>query len=267
MINIESMKQNLKIKKCSEIIVLMIITLFTSCTSSIEVVYFQDEPLNNNENVSFNTDIVYKSNDMIIINVAGDPDAVKPFNLPSVSYNISEVNVQGNIKMQSYLIDREGNIEFPVLGSIKLSGLTRTQATVMLKEKISEYVKDPIITLRLINFTITVLGEVNNPGTFTIEDEKISLPEALGMAGDLTIQGRRDNVFLIREENGVKQFTKFDLTSINIVNSPNYYLRQDDVIYVEPNKSKIRSASYNQNNAIIISGVATLAAIIAIILN
>jgi len=262
-----NMKMNVSIKKCKEIIVLVIITLFTSCTSSIDIVYFQDEPIKNNENVSFNTDIEYKSNDMLIINVAGDPDAVKPFNLPSVSYNISEVNVQGNIKMQSYLVDIEGNIEFPVLGTIKIGGLTRTQATALLKERLVVYIKDPIINIRLINFTITVLGEVNNPGTFTIEDEKISLPEALGMAGDLTIQGRRDNVFLIREENGVKQFTKFDLTSINVVNSPNYYLRQDDVIYVEPNKSRIRSASYNQNNAIIISGVATLAAIIAILVN
>lgn len=261
------MKMKVSIKKCKEIIVLLIIALFTSCTSSLDVVYFQDEPIRNNKNVSFNTDIVYKSNDMLIINVAGDPDAVKPFNLPSVSYNISEVNVQGNIKMQSYLVDFEGNIEFPVLGTIKIGGLTRTQATELLKEKLLEYIKDPIINIRLINFTITVLGEVNNPGTFTIEDEKISLPEALGMAGDLTIQGRRDNVFLIREENGLKQFTKFDLRSVNVVNSPNYYLRQDDIIYVEPNKSKIRSASYNQNNAIIISGVATLAAIIAILIN
>jgi polysaccharide export outer membrane protein len=213
-----------------------------------------------------NTDIIYKSNDMVTITVSGDPDAVKPFNLQAISYDISQINTQGSPRLQTYLIDREGNIEFPVLGTIKLAGLTRTEATTLLKTQLLEYIKAPIVNIRLINFTFTVLGAVNNPGAFTIEDEKISILEAIGHAGDLSIFGKRDNVFLIREENGIKRFTKFDLTSINIVNSPNYYLRQDDVIYVEPNQALVRSASYNQNNGIIISAVGTLATIIAILI-
>ena len=168
--------------------------------------------------------------------------------------------------MQTYLVDLNGFIEFPVLGNIKLGGLTRSQATQLLKTKLTDYIKDPIVNIRLANFTVTVLGEVNNPGTFTVEDERISLIEAIGLAGDLTIYGKRENVFLIREDNGVKRFTKFDLTSIKVVNSPNYYLTQNDVIYIEPNKAKIRSSSYNQNNVIIISAVATLATIIAILI-
>ena len=113
-------------------------------------------------------------------------------------------------------------------------------------EKISTYTPGPIVNVRLTNFTITILGEVNNPGTFTIKDEKITMLEALGMAEDLTIYGKRKNIKLIREINGKKKFSKIDLTSVSILNSPAYYLQQDDVIYVEPNKAKIRSSSsYN----------------------
>ena len=190
---------------------------------------------------SLNSDLIYKPNDLLTINVSGlDPDAVKPFNLPVVAYSNSVISAEGNLKMQTYLIDINGNIEFPVLGTIRLEGLTRTKATASLKEKLTEYIKDPIVNIRLANFTITVIGEVNNPGTFTIQDERISLIEALGLAGDLTIHGKRENVFLIREDNGVKRFTKFDLTSIKVVNSRNYYLTQNDVLYVEPNKASAK---------------------------
>lgn len=246
---------------------LFVIALITSCTSTREVVYFQDEAItNNSEQISFDTDIVYKPHDMLTITVNGDVESVRPFNLPLIFYGETPVSGQGSSRLQTYLIDISGNIEFPVLGTIKLAGLTRTQASDLLKQKISEYVNNPIVNIRLTNFTVTVLGEVNRPGTYTIADEKISLTEALGLAGDLTIQGKRENVFLIRDENGVKRFAKFDLTSINVVNSPNFYLRQDDVIYVEPNKAKVRSASYNQNNGIIISAVATLVTIVAILI-
>ncbi|MFL0352517.1 polysaccharide biosynthesis/export family protein [Xanthomarina sp. GH4-25] len=249
-----------------KIIIVTIIISFSSCTSSKEIIYFQDEPLSSLNSLEINTEIVYKPNDLLTINVSAlDPDTVRPFNLPVITNSTTTLNVQGNIKMQTYIVDKEGNIDFPVLGPIKVGGLTRAQLTLYLKERISDYVKDPIINIRLTNFTVTVLGEVNGPGTYTIEDEKISLLEAIGLAGDLTIHGKRENVFLIREQDGVKRFTKFDLTSINVVNSPNFYLEQNDVIYVEPNPAKIRSASYNQNYVIIISAVGTLATIAAIL--
>ncbi len=254
-------------QKLYSLILLTLVALATSCTSSKEIIYFQDEPISSSaENIAVNTDIIYKSNDLLTITVSGDPDAVKPFNLQAISYDISQIDVQGSPRLQTYLIDREGHIEFPVLGTLKLAGLSRTEATNLIKQRLLEYIKEPIVNIRLINFTFTVLGAVNNPGAFTIEDEKVSVLEAIGHAGDLTIHGKRDNVFLIREENGKKRFTKFDLTSINVVNPPNYYLRQDDVIYVEPNQARIRSASYNQNNGIIISAIGTLATIIAILI-
>ena len=136
----------------------------------------------------------------------------------------------------------------------------------MLVEKISEYANNPIVNVRLSNFTITILGEVRNPGTFTIQDERITVLEALGLADDLTIFGKRKNVLLIREVDGKKKFAKIDLTSVNAVNSPVYYLQQNDVIYVEPNNAKIRASSYNQNNSVLISAIGTLTTIIAVFL-
>ncbi|MCX7548379.1 polysaccharide export protein [Xanthomarina sp. F1114] len=250
-----------------KIFLIAIIAVCSSCgVSSKDIIYFQDEPLTSINTVSFNPETVFKPNDLLSIYVSGpDPETVRPFNLPIITSTRSSVNVQGETRMQTYIVDLDGNIEFPFLGTIKAGGLTRAQLTTYLKERISELVNDPIINVRLTNFTVTILGEVNAPGTYTVEDEKISLLEALGMAGDLTIHGKRENVFLIREENGVKRFTKFDLTSINVLNQPNFYLEQNDVIYVEPNPAKIRSASYNQNYIVIISAVGTLATIAAIL--
>src|SRR5690606_20996006 len=216
--------------------------------------------------LSTSPEITYKPNDKLTINVSAiDPETVRPFNLPLITNSYDAINPQGTTTFQTYIVDEQGLIEFPVLGTIKIGDLTRKQATKLLTEKISEYVKDPIVNIRLTNFTVTVLGEVNSPGTYTVEEEQMSLLEAIGLAGDLTIHGIRENVFLIREQDGVKRFTKFDLTSINVVNHPNYYIQQNDVIYIEPNPAKIRSASYNQNYVLIISAVGTLATIAAIL--
>ncbi|MEY8848950.1 polysaccharide biosynthesis/export family protein [Psychroserpens sp. XS_ASV72] len=251
------------------------IALLTSCASKKDIVYFQDEPLTDGSELDNRFELSYKPNDILTIDVSAlDPDAVRPFNLSNVMYsntggdiNTSGLNANSNVIRQTYLVDPNGNIEFPVLGTLKVGGLTRAEVTEMLKVKLTDYVKDPIVNIRLINFTITVLGEVNRPGTYTVQDERISLSEALGLAGDLTIYGKRDNVFLIREVNGKKKYAKFDLTSVNVVNSPVYYLSQNDVVYVEPNGSRVRQASYNQTTGVIISAVATLATITAILLN
>jgi len=261
------MNLKLRIKKLINPIILLIIFALSSCAAPKDMVYFQDEFIGKNDNQVSVSQLIYKPNDLLTIVVSGlDPEAVKPFNLPVIANNTSLIRAQGELKMQTYLVDLKGNIDFPVLGSIKIGGLTRSGATELLKTMLTEYIKDPIVNIRLANFTISVLGEVNRPGTFTIEDERISLVEALGLAGDLTIFGKRENILLIREDNGVKRLTKFDLTSIKVVNSPQYYLTQNDMIYVEPNKSRVKSSRYNQNNVIIISGIATLAAILSIVI-
>ena len=250
-----------------KVLILCAVIMMTSCVSRQQIAYFQDEPFKEGINdITSNFELRFKSDDLLTINVSSiDPEVAIPFNLPAVSYNTTSViSGQGTLKMQTYLIDRSGNIEFPVIGTIKIGGLSRSEANTMMKEKLTEYIKDPIVNIRLANFTITILGEVARPGTFTIQDEKVSLAEALGLAGDLTIYGRRDNVFLIREVDGIKRYATLDLTSINVVNSPNYYLRQNDVIYVEPNNSRIKQSSYNQNTAVIIAAISTLATIAAI---
>ena len=262
------MNTKLNPNRLQNLIVILALIIISSCASRQDLVYFQDEIASETDALGFSHELVYKTDDMLTIDVSAlDPEAAIPFNLSAVSYNTkSVISAQGTLKMQTYLIDTNGNIEFPVIGTIKLGDLTRTQATAHMKEVLSEYIKNPIVNIRLANFTITVIGEVNKPGTFTVTDERISLTEALGLAGDLTIYGKRDNVFLIRDNNGKKQYAKLDLTSIKVLNSPNYYLAQNDVIYVEPNNAKIRQSSYNQNNGVIISAIGTLATIAAILI-
>jgi polysaccharide export outer membrane protein len=247
---------------------ILVLILSTSCASRKDLVYFQDELVEDNQMASEPKQLIYKTDDILTINVSAlDPDTVKPFNLPVVSNNSNNlIAAQGNIQIQTYLVDYNGNIEFPVLGTIKVAGMTRTELTKLLTERISTMAKDPIVNVRLANFTVTIIGEVSRPGTFTIQDERITLLEALGLANDLTIFGSRKNVMLIREVDGVKKFSKIDLTSINAINSPAYYLQQNDVIYVEPNNARIRQSTYNQNNSVLISAIGTLTTILAVFL-
>lgn len=249
------------------IISILALAMTSSCSSRKDLAYFQDRPLSDGYIDSAPEQLIYKPDDILTINVtAADPITAQPFNLSIVAENDDLINASGRTKMQNYLIDYNGNIEFPVLGTLHIAGMTRIGLTKMLKEKISEYANDPIINIRLVNFTVTVIGEVSDPGTFTIQNERISLPEALGMANDLTIFGKRKNVLLIREVDGKKKFAKIDLTSVNSVSSPLYYLQQNDVIVVEPNNARIRSANYNQNNAVLISAIGTLTTIVAVFL-
>ena len=258
------------LKPYNYLIALLSIVLLSSCGSRKELVYFQDEPITNNDQNELSNDfnLRYKPNDLLTIDVSAEvSESVAAFNLPAVSYDTSGGAVnQPTLLRQTYLVDPDGHIEFPILGTIKIGGLTRVEATELLKTKIGEYVKEFIVNIRLINFTVTVLGEVNRPGTYTVQNERISITQALGLAGDLTIFGKRDNVFLIREIDGKKKYAKFDLTSINVVNSPTYYLAQNDVVYVEPNNARIKSSSYNPNTGVLISAISTLATIAAIFL-
>ncbi|WP_458626684.1 polysaccharide biosynthesis/export family protein [Winogradskyella sp. PC D3.3] len=248
------------------IISILAIITATSCASRKKIVYFQDELIKEGQLESEPTQLTYKPDDILTINVSAlDPDTVRPFNLPIVSNNTSDLtSAQGTLQQQSYLVDYNGNIDFPVLGRIKVEGLTRTELTALLTERIRPMAKDPIVNVRLANFTITVIGEVASPGTFTMQDERVTLIEALGYANDLTIFGKRKNVKLIREVNGKKKFANIDLTSVNTINSDLYYLQQNDVIYVEPNNARIRSSTYNQNNGVLISAIGTLTTILAI---
>ena len=214
------------------------------------------------------TNLKIQPNDLLTITVsAANIEAVQPFNLPVTSApRVGEPgSVGGNMQLQTYLVDSDGNIEFPVLGTVHVSGLTRQELVEKLKQEISKYVQNPIVNIKIINFQVTVLGEVNRPGTFTVPDERLSLSKALGLAGDLTIYGRRDNVMILREIGDTKEYSYVDLTQSDFLNSPYYYLQQNDVVYVEPNSAQMQGASYNRNASVYISIASVLISLIVVI--
>ena len=204
-----------------------------------------------------------KTDDLLMISVtAENPELAVPYNLSVATANS---NVQGTDPRITYLIDKEGNVDFPVLGKIKLMGLTRIEAVQKMQSVLKEYIKNPIVNLRILNYKVTVLGEVSKPGVQTIQTERITLLDALSAAGDLTIYGRRNAVTIIREKDGVKTIAKVDLTKRDFIDSPYYYLSQNDVVYVEPNKTRVDSSVVGPNIAVfvsIISLVITVATLI-----
>ena len=231
------------------IVFLMGVIFITSCASRKEVVYFQDTG-NFETQVNTNTFISkFKVDDLIGIHVSSlNPEASMPFNL-----FVGGAEMRGQPEQLDYLVDQAGEIDFPVIGKIKVEGLSPEELRILLRDRLSEYLKDPIINIRLRNFTVTVLGEVGRPGTYPVSGEQITILEALGFAGDLTIRSVRNNVLVIRDFNGTKVYNRIDLTSKNMAMSPVYYLTQNDVVYVEPNNSAIRSSTINQNTSVAIS--------------
>lgn len=231
-------------------ILLTIVTLaLFSCASKKDVVYFQDaldyETIISDNNSSYK----FKVDDVVSIHVSTlNPEASMPFNL----FRGGE---EGGIRPEQvdYIVDEEGNIDFPVLGSVKIDGLAPDEVKSLLKEKLQDYLKNPIINIRLKNFTVTILGEVNRPGTYPVNGEQITIFEALGLAGDLTIKGIRKNIKVIRDFNGTKVYNTIDLTSKTALDSPVYYLTQNDVIYVEPNKSAVTASALDNRATIAIS--------------
>jgi len=237
------------------------------------MVYFQNlEELNAKDvSSSIYENLEIKPNDQLSITVSAEEmEAAIPFNLPFIGNMMGrqtgEIRVNGTPALQNYLVNADGEIQFPVLGLIKVAGLNRKELSKKLQEEISEYIQKPIVMVNISNFQVTVLGEVNQPGTFPVQDEYLSLPKALGMAGDLTIYGKRKNVLVVREsKNGIKEHAYLDLTDADIVNSPFYYLQQNDVVYVEPNGPQLQSASYNRNASVYIS-IASVLVSLAVLL-
>lgn len=235
-----------KVKKACYIVT---ITCFVvSCTSPKKIVYFQDSQ-------DFETIVTdngfepkFKVDDVISIYVATlNPEASAPFNLTV------GVSASGQSESLDYLVDKNGDIEFPVIGKVSVVGLSPEELKNVLREKLSSYLKNPIINVRLRNFTVTILGEVQRPGTYPIIGEQVTILEALGLAGDLTIKGKRENVMVIRDFEGVKVYNRIDLTSKELMKSPAYYLTQNDVVYVEPNNSAVASSSLDNRTTIAIS--------------
>jgi polysaccharide export outer membrane protein len=247
---------------------ILILILFSSCASSRDITYLQFDKLNS-EQINNDYQLKFKSDDLLQIVVSSeDFESVQPFNMPVVGFlNVGNSQYStSQALLQSYLIDSEGYIDFPVIGRIKLRGLTRIEAIDFLKSKLSpKYLINPIINLNISNFKVTVEGDVNKPGTYPIRNERLSIFDALGLAGDLQISARRDNVLLVREENGVKNTYRVDLRSNKVFNSPAYYIQQNDFIYIEPNLSKVQDASYTRTSGLLISLSSVVISLITII--
>lgn len=245
--------------------------LLTSCASRKKISYFQNlGSLGSSQNSAINYEPKIKQDDLLMIIVSAPTPELSalaaPFNLPAVAViGSGSESLGGGLRFQSYLVDSQGNINFPVVGTIKLGGLTKSEAVAKLKTEIERYLKNPIINMRINNYKITVLGEVVKPGEYPVVTERVTLPEALAMAGDLTIYGNRKNVLLIREINGVKTSTQIDLTSADVINSEYYYLSQNDFIYVQPNQTRINSSAVGPNITVGISALSLLITIIALV--
>jgi polysaccharide export outer membrane protein len=248
---------------------LFLVLFLFSCASRKDIVYYQgiDGIAPSEKSTSY--EIKIQPDDLLMIIVsAEDPEIAMPFNLKSVSMVSPSKQdlVRGQETMQLYLTDANGFIEFPVLGKLKVSGLTRSEVLQLLQQKIGVYIKNPIINLRVMNFKVSVQGEVNLPGTYPVASDRITLIEALTMAKDLTIYGKRNNILVIREIDGVKSYNRVDITKADFVNSPFYYLAQNDVVYVEPNKNKINGAAIGPNTGVIISISSLLITLITLII-
>jgi polysaccharide export outer membrane protein len=234
---------------------LFLLAFVASCTTTKNIRYFKDIS-DSIQNTSYSVSTTkyieptIKTNDVLQISIQTiDPQAntligssVTSMLNPNNVSNTSSVGLSGLPTVYNgYLVNRDGFIELPLVGKIKVSGLTTSEAQTVLSRKAESYYKDPVVNIRYLNFLVTILGDVARPGTYPVPNEKISILDAIGMAGDLTIFGKRQNVLLIREEDGKKTMVRFDLTSSKIFQSPYYYLRQGDIIYVEPNKAKAAS--------------------------
>lgn len=241
----------------------LFILSLTSCASRKNIVYFQPDETELKSAYDANTPKLLPGDILTISVTADDIRSVEPFNQLSTYQNVVVNNT--NPFLPTYTIDEEGEINFPKLGRLKLAGLTRLEAIDLLQQKIGQYVISPGVQLTIKNFRVTVMGEVVRPNTYLIEDDRITILEALGKAGDMTINGVRNNVLVVRENNGVKKEYRVDLTSREALNSPVYYLAQNDVIYVEPNSAKVQSAKYTQNNSLFISIASIIITIISII--
>lgn len=247
------------------ILFILISMIVVSCASRKNIVYLQDVNGGSIEGKMYETK--FKPDDLLIIFVSSkDPEASTPFNLELVINPQSTSGMVGQRQQQYYLVDNNGEIDFPVLGKIKVAGLTRPEFVKFLKTKLSEFVEDPVINIRIMNYKVSVFGEVQRPGSFTIPSERITLLDAVSLAGDFTIYGSRKNVLLIRERNGKKISQRIDLTKSNFINSEYYYLEQNDVVYVEPNNTKVNSSVVGPNTSTILTALSLLITLLAITL-
>ncbi|GAB3163134.1 polysaccharide biosynthesis/export family protein [Telluribacter humicola] len=241
----------------------------TSCVSPKSVVYFQGKDLRySSDNITQNYVPTIQPNDLISVVVGSlSAESNEIFNFANLfttsSMNYSTTGGGSRAQSVGYLVDHEGNIEMPLAGKINILGLETQVAAEKIRKCLQTYLREPTVSIRTLNFKVSVMGEVNNPAVYVIPDEKITLPELLSLAGDMTIYGRRDNILIIREENGKREYARLDFTSRDIFRSPYYYLHKNDVIYVEPVKARLTSTDRTmQVLPLVLSSITTLTVLV-----
>jgi polysaccharide export outer membrane protein len=265
---------NSSLTRYSLLILLLYIAVWggtSSCVSPKSIVYFQGDTLKNSSQAVTQKYVpTIQTGDLLSIVVGSlSTEANEMFNVPNqLTTTSTNYSSTGGTRLQplGYLVNTSGIIEIPLIGKIKIEGLTTTDAADTIRAKLINYLKEPSVIVRNLNFKISVLGEVSKPAIYVIPDEKITIPEVLSLAGDLTIFGRRNNIMVIREENGKREYARLDLTSREIFNSPYYYLHKNDVIYVEPIKTKLAATDRRQQlvpiMASIVAAIGTLGILI-----
>ncbi|MBS4040789.1 MAG: polysaccharide biosynthesis/export family protein [Flavobacteriales bacterium] len=238
---------------------LLLLVGLQSCVSKKEIVYLQEYQNNNITKSLQNYEPVIQRDDVLFIQiVTTDPIAASPFNLGMGGEQMAMINLAQGAEPFTYLVAADGTIDMPTIGNVKVEGLTKTQCRILLEEKLAPLLKNPIINIRTVNFRVSVLGEVNRPGIVAKNSDRMTVLEALAGAGDLTIFGKRTNILLIREINGVQSTYTIDLTNANFMQSPYYYLQNNDVLYVEPRAARRDSSAVGANAGIVISAISLL---------
>lgn len=253
------------------LVVVGLLFFAASCGTYKQVPYFQDLDRSSvvSQEIKNYSPFTIQSGDILGISVTSnsDPSAVAVFN-----YNLNRVNgVNSDFTPSNavvgYLVDTKGNIQVPYLGTMKVAGYTTTDLRDQLEKSLVKYVNLPVVNIRILNFKIGVMGDVMKPDVYTFQNEKVSILDALSSAGDLTITGKRQNVLLIREINGKREFIPIDLTSKKLFESPYYYLRNNDILYVDPDRTKFAQYDTGYRTAsLIISAVSAASLVITVIL-
>ncbi|WP_425430710.1 polysaccharide biosynthesis/export family protein [Cecembia rubra] len=231
--------------------------IFISITSSCSVrnlTYFSDLDYDKiyTKEITNENRVTIQTGDLLRITLSSlQPELNSMFNEPLdvMDYNRTVIK---NINAEGFIVDEAGIINIPTVGNVKIAGLTKTEAKTIIEQRIGEYIKDPVVSIRFVNFKITVIGEVNNPSTFFVPNEEINIMEALGLAGDMTEFGLRESVLLIREKDGKRTVSKINFNSSDLLDSPLFYLKQNDIIYVQPHKLKAVKASTNERSMILL---------------
>ena len=264
------------IYKSNSFIVLAVMTvILASCGSVKDIAYFQNKVVDHPEQIDKHAGIVIQPKDMLSIEVSSrNPELVAMFNLPVISYQAGSEVVTSSYqqRLMGYVVDNEGMIDFPVLGPIKVSGLTRWELSELIKKKLIDggLLTDAVVTVEFMNFKVSVIGEVNSPGTYTIQGDKVTILQAISLARDLTIFGLRENVSVIRERDGERVIYEGNLCDVSMFNSPAYYLQQNDVVYVQPSEIKARQSTTDDKSlrmtSIFVSGGSLLVSLASLII-